>query len=72
MFKKNVGKTDRMIRIVVGIVIASAGLYFQNWWGLLGVVIFLTGVFSFCGLYSLIGISTCPIESPKQPEPPKT
>jgi hypothetical protein len=65
MLKKNVGGIDRTIRIVLGLGIAGAGLYFQSWWGLLGVVILLTGVFSFCGLYSLIGVSTCPVEPPK-------
>ena len=31
-------------------------------WGWLGVVVLATGVFSFCGLYTVLGINTCPIE----------
>lgn len=69
MFKKNVGGIDRVIRIILGIVIIGAGVYFQSWWGLLGVVVLLTGVFSFCGLYALIGVSTCPVEPPKAEQP---
>lgn len=67
MLKKNVGGIDRAIRIVLGLAVIGAGLYYQSWWGLLGVIVLLTGAFSFCGLYSLIGVSTCPIENPRTP-----
>lgn len=69
MLKKNVGGIDRSLRIVLGLAIAGAGVYFQSWWGLLGIAILLTGIFSFCGLYSLIGVSTCPVEPPKDVQP---
>jgi hypothetical protein len=68
---KNVGGIDRIIRIVLGLGIVGAGVYFESWWGILGVAILLTGVFSFCGLYSLLGVSTCPIETPKAADAPK-
>ena len=56
--KKNVGKTDKIIRIVLGLVIIAAGLYFQSWWGLIGVPVLLTGVFNFCLAYLPFKIST--------------
>ncbi len=29
----NVGKTDKLLRIILGLVIVIAGFYFQSWWG---------------------------------------
>lgn len=57
---KNVGKTDKIIRIILGIGIAAAGIYYQSWWGLLAVIPIATAFMNFCGLYTLIGINTCP------------
>lgn len=57
--KKNVGKKDRSIRIPLGILIIMAGIYFQNWWGLAGLILLVTGLAGVCPVYSLFGISTC-------------
>ena len=57
---KNVGKTDKIIRIILGLVIASAGIYYQSWWGSLAFIPIATAFMNFCGLYTLIGINTCP------------
>jgi len=56
--KRNVGTVDRLIRIILGLVIAILGVYFESWWGLVGLVPLLTGLFSFCPLYVPIKIST--------------
>ncbi|KJB95275.1 membrane protein [Skermanella aerolata KACC 11604] len=59
---KNVGSIDRILRIVVGLGLIS--LVFvgpQTPWGWIGVVPLLTAAISFCPLYTLIGIRTCPI-----------
>jgi hypothetical protein len=64
MFAKNVGSIDRILRIVVGLGLIS--LVFvgpQTPWGWVGVVPLLTAVISFCPLYTLIGVRTCPIGS---------
>lgn len=61
--KCNVGSTDRIIRIVIGLGIAICGVIFESYWGLLGVVLIATGVFRFCLLYSLLGINTDKKES---------
>ena len=61
--KKNVGGIDRVLRIVAGLALsalAATGLIGP--WGWLGVVVLATGVFSFCGAYTLIGVNTCPHE----------
>lgn len=60
--KKNVGTTDKIIRIVIGVGIAAAGVYYQSWWGLLAVIPLSTAFEGICGLYSLLGISTCPVK----------
>jgi hypothetical protein len=57
--KTNVGKTDKTIRIILGLLIASMGIYFQSWWGLLAAIPFVTGFSGFCPLYSMLGIQTC-------------
>ncbi|MDD2197694.1 MAG: DUF2892 domain-containing protein [Bacteroidales bacterium] len=58
--KANVGKTDKIIRILIALIIAGLGIYYQSWWGLLAIIPLATALFSFCGLYSLLGINTCP------------
>lgn len=60
--KKNIGKTDRIIRLILGIVIIALGVIYKSWWGILGVVSIFTAVTSFCGLYTLLGINTCRID----------
>ncbi|MBA4136843.1 MAG: DUF2892 domain-containing protein [Opitutus sp.] len=57
--KPNVGFTDRMIRIVLGAAVLGAGYYFKSWWGLVGLVPILTGIFRFCPAYLPFGMNTC-------------
>jgi sulfite exporter TauE/SafE len=56
--KCNVGKTDRMFRFMLGIVIIAAGLYYQSWWGVIGIIPLLTGALRWCPPYLLLGINT--------------
>jgi hypothetical protein len=56
--KKNVGITDKWIRVVLGIVIGAAGIYFNSWWGLVGLVLLATALINRCPLYLPFGIST--------------
>ncbi|MRN37670.1 DUF2892 domain-containing protein [Neisseria sp. N95_16] len=59
--KRNVGGIDRAIRIIVGLaLIIAAATGNIGWWGWLGVLVLASGVFSFCGLYTLLGVNTCP------------
>ena len=57
--KVNVGQTERALRIIIGVVILGLGLYFQNWWGLVGLIPLVTGSIRFCPLYRLLGINSC-------------
>jgi hypothetical protein len=56
--KKNMGLWDRRIRLVLGVVIVAAGIYFKTWWGLVGVVFLATSLISWCPLYVPFGLST--------------
>lgn len=58
----NVGGIDKVLRVVIGVVlIALAATGSIGAWGYIGVLPLLTGLFSRCGLYSLLGINTCPM-----------
>lgn len=60
--KTNVGGIDRILRIIVGaVLVVLAAMGTIGWWGYIGVVPLLTGLFRFCPLYILLGIKTCPI-----------
>ncbi|MFN3849846.1 MAG: DUF2892 domain-containing protein [Spirosomataceae bacterium] len=69
--KKNVGKTDATIRIIVALIIGF--LYYNGTIsGTLGiiaivfaVVFLLTSLVSFCPLYTLFGINTCSVNPKK-------
>jgi hypothetical protein len=56
--KHNVGSVDRLLRIILGLLIAILGVVFDSWWGLIGIVPIATGLFSFCPLYFPFNIST--------------
>jgi hypothetical protein len=62
--KPNVGTTDRIIRLLLGVIIIVVGAIYNSWWGLIGVVLFLTGLIGRCGLYLPLGINTCKIKTP--------
>ncbi|MFT6928066.1 MAG: hypothetical protein ACJAZP_003714 [Psychromonas sp.] len=59
MMKHNVGSLDRSLRIIVGLVVIAAGVYFQSWWGAVGLIPLLTGSIGWCPAYLPFGISSC-------------
>ena len=58
MMKCNVGQTDRLLRIIIGLVILVLGYINENWWGLIGLLPLLTGLFRCCPAYLPCKIST--------------
>lgn len=62
----NMGNIDRLIRIIIGVVLIA--LYFvypgasYRWAFLLGIIPLGTGLLGWCGLYTLLGINTCPVD----------
>lgn len=55
----NVGSFDRIFRVIAGIAIIAAGIIYQSWWGVIGVVPLLTATLGWCPAYVPLGISTC-------------
>ena len=58
--KANIGTLDRSLRIAAGLLLLTLSLSgVIGLWGLVGIVPLATGLFRFCPLYPLLGISTC-------------
>ncbi len=56
---KNIGKTDRLIRLVVGLALVAAGLLFQITLGVIvGGVLLFTTITERCPLYMPFGLSS--------------
>lgn len=66
--KKNVGNTDKIIRLVVAV--ALVALYFTGTlngaFGILGLIVAavfaVTAFAGTCPIYSILGASTCPVK----------
>jgi hypothetical protein len=61
--KINVGGIDRILRIVAGL--TMIGLTLSNVigvWGWIGIIPLATGTFKFCPLYTVFGMSSCPMQ----------
>lgn len=64
--KINVGNLDRVIRLVVGVVLAV--LFFNGTATgalgiaslVVGIILILTALFKFCPIYRVLGLNTCP------------
>lgn len=65
--KKNMSSADRIIRLIISVIMVA--LYFTNVvGGTIGIILLvvagvftLTSLISFCPLYAIFGISTCPV-----------
>ena len=57
--KCNVGKTDRIIRVIVGVGIIAIGVYLKSWWGAIGVIPIFTAAIGWCPAYLPFAISSC-------------
>lgn len=61
--KTNVGSTDKILRIVAGLVlIALAIMDMGTPWTWIGVVPLVTGLVGWCPAYTLLGMNTCPLK----------
>lgn len=66
MMKKNVGNIDRILRVVLGLALLAG--FFLNadgayrWLYLIGIVPLATGLMSSCPIYSIFGLSSCPLK----------
>jgi hypothetical protein len=61
--KKNVGTTDKVLRVVLGLALLSyvaLGSGSLRFIGLVGIIPLLTALAGYCPVYTLFGLSTCP------------
>jgi hypothetical protein len=61
----NVGGIDRVARVGAGIALLAAVAFVEGplrWWGLIGIMPLLTGLFRFCPAYLPFGLSSCDTE----------
>jgi hypothetical protein len=64
MFKTNESMTDRIIRVVIGVIMIA--LYYiwpsllgdWNWLWWIGIIPLVTGAIGWCAIYQVIGMST--------------
>jgi energy-coupling factor transporter transmembrane protein EcfT len=62
---KNVGTVDKIVRVIVGIlalvgVFLVSGTVLKVILGIVAILMFFTAITGYCGLYRVLGISTCP------------
>jgi hypothetical protein len=66
MFKTIVGSVDRAIRFMVGLALLAAFFLYPDaswrYWTLIGIVPLATALVGSCPLYSMLGMSTCPVK----------
>ena len=70
--KKNIGNTDKLIRLLLALLVAV--LYFTGVisgtlaviLGIVAVALVVTSMVRFCGLYTLLGINTCKTNTDRQ------
>jgi len=60
--KCNVGKTDKIVRWIIGIVAIALGVYLKSWWGAVGLIPIVTALMGFCPIYTIVGLSSCKVE----------
>jgi hypothetical protein len=56
--QKNMGKVDRGLRAILGVIIIALGIYFQSWWGAIGLILLVTATINWCPLYVPFKLST--------------
>jgi hypothetical protein len=64
--KKNVGSTDKIVRIVLGLGLLSLLFLLDapmKYLGLIGIVPLATSLMGWCPLYTLLGMNTCKVKT---------
>jgi len=56
---KNIGSTDKILRVIGGLIIIILGIYFKSWWGIIGLLPIITASIGWCPAYLPFGINTC-------------
>lgn len=63
LLPRNEGTVDRALRVIAGLAILSLTVVGPaTMWGLVGLVPLVTGAVGSCPLYTVLGLSTCPLK----------
>ena len=57
--EKNVGKADRIVRVVLAAATLYLAFVHSYWWLVLTAIFVITAATGFCYPYKLLGINTC-------------
>lgn len=63
--KANIGNVERVIRVIIGLALLSLFFVLEGnarYWGLVGLIPLGTAAISWCPLWVLLGVNTCPAE----------
>lgn len=64
LLPSNESSLDRGIRVALGLgLLALTVIGPQTLWGLVGIVPLATGLLGSCPIYTMLGISSCPVKS---------
>ncbi len=65
---KNIGQTDKIIRIIAGVILISLDLFevvtgsFSWVLSVVAIILIATALLNFCPLYKVLGKSTCEVK----------
>ena len=63
MLPNNEHPVERVLRVLIGLGLLSIVFVGpQTLWGLIGIVPLLTGLLGSCPVYTMVGLSTCPLK----------
>lgn len=57
--KCNVGKKERIARVIIGVIALILGFYITPWFYIIALIGFVTAAIGFCPVTHALGINTC-------------
>lgn len=61
--QKNIGRTDKVIRLVAGAGLIALAVYWKCiFCAIAAAILIITAAIGWCGLYKILGITTCKIK----------
>jgi len=57
--KCNMGKADRIIRVIISLIIIGLGVFYKSWLGAFGLIPLGTALTGWCPMYVPFSFATC-------------
>jgi hypothetical protein len=64
--EKNVGKTDRVIRVIIGLLALVLAWIYSPWWLIIAIIALTTAATQKCPAYSLLKGKDKPVKQPNK------